>query len=70
MGAHYKKNLKSTSLLLENIKLFRFMKMLFLKNVNFQEYSGKQVASLVNCACQNNKRVRQMLLGLIEELGY
>ncbi|XP_059490608.1 syndetin [Neocloeon triangulifer] len=35
-----------------------------------KEYSGRQLAALVNCACQNNKRVRHVLLGLIEELGY
>ncbi|XP_065333095.1 syndetin [Cloeon dipterum] len=35
-----------------------------------KEYTGRQLSALVNCACQNNKRVRQMLLSVIEELGY
>ncbi|XP_063219060.1 syndetin [Bacillus rossius redtenbacheri] len=33
------------------------------------EYSMKQLMALVNCACQNNKKARQRLTSLLEEMG-
>lgn len=38
----------------------------FVKDHN--EYSAKQLLALVSCACQNNKKTRQRLCNLIEEL--
>lgn len=35
---------------------------------SLQEYSSKQLLSLVCCACQNNKKTRQRLSGVIEEM--
>ncbi|XP_050526008.1 syndetin [Daktulosphaira vitifoliae] len=32
-----------------------------------QEYSHKQLLSIINCVCQNNKRLRQKLTALLEE---
>lgn len=34
----------------------------------FKEYTTKQLMSLVNCTLYNNKRTRQKLLSLIEEM--
>lgn len=34
----------------------------------FQEYSKKQLIALVSCACQNNKKTKQRLITMIEDL--
>lgn len=43
-----------------------FLNMIYL--FALQEYSSKQLLSLVCCACQNNKKTRQRLSGVIEEM--
>ena len=37
-------------------------------NINLQEYSTKQMVALVTCIAHINRKGRQKLLGLIEEL--